>query len=65
MGLFCVSAACFASLVHTSAQTLEISAQPEDAAFVITLTLGTYTVVGSSATDDGTGVVFVEAYVVP
>jgi hypothetical protein len=36
-----------------------------DAAFVVTLQPGAYTVVGSSAIAGGTGVVLVEVYVVP
>jgi hypothetical protein len=36
-----------------------------DAAFVVTLPPGGYTVVGSSATAGATGVVLVEIYVVP
>ena len=42
-----------------------LAAGSADAAFVVTLQPGTYTVVGSSATPGGTGVVLVEVYVVP
>jgi hypothetical protein len=42
-----------------------LTASSKDAAFVVTLQPGTYTVVGSSAVADATGVVLVEVYVVP
>jgi hypothetical protein len=42
-----------------------LNAGSADAAFVVTLPPGTYTVVGSSATPGGTGVVLVEVYLVP
>jgi hypothetical protein len=42
-----------------------LNAGSKDAAFVVTLPPGSYTVVGSSATPGGTGVVLVEVYVVP
>ncbi len=42
-----------------------LAANSKDAAFVVTLNPGPYTVVGSSADGKGTGVVLVEVYVVP
>jgi hypothetical protein len=36
-----------------------------DAAFVVTLPPGVYTVVGSSADGSSTGVILIEVYVVP
>jgi hypothetical protein len=42
-----------------------LAAGSKDAAFVVTLNPGVYTVVGSSAVAGGTGVVLVEVYVVP
>jgi hypothetical protein len=42
-----------------------LAAGSADAAFVVTLPPGGYTVVGSSAVPDQTGIVLVEMYVVP
>jgi hypothetical protein len=46
-------------------QAFSLTNGSKDAAFVVTLPPGGYTVVGSSATTGGTGVVLVEVYVVP
>jgi hypothetical protein len=55
---------------HTTTVAQEVfafalAAGSADAAFVVTLQPGSYTVVGSSAVDGGTGVVLVEIYVIP
>lgn len=55
---------------HTAEVAAEVFAFPltagsKDAAFVVTLPPGAYTVIGTSTVPDGTGVVLVEIYVVP